>query len=329
MTHAFFKALLFMAAGSIIGAMAGEQSLDRMGGFRKALPFTFVCFIVGGLALAGIPPFSGFFSKDEILAFEAERGGWHWIALRRRLRRRVPDRDLHVPDDLPRLLRRAVPGGARARGRATSPTREPFNPATGEEEDTDVGFPGPEHHIAERELPDEGRDGARSRSGASIGGLIQIPHVDDVLDDVPRADASRLALHATHRADGRLSGSGSCVGALLSACSASRSPTASGCAARARRRASARASPPLHELLRQQVVVRRALSTASSCARSPRSGASPSRPSSAWSSTACSSAARPASCAPARPPCARCQTGFLRYYAALLLLGVAGIASTS
>ena len=68
MTHAFFKALLFMAAGSVIGAMAGEQSLDRMGGFRKAMPFTFGCFVVGGLALAGVPPFSGFFSKDEILA---------------------------------------------------------------------------------------------------------------------------------------------------------------------------------------------------------------------------------------------------------------------
>src|SRR6202050_1180130 len=78
MTHAFFKALLFMAAGSIIGAMAGEQSLEKMGGFRKALPFTYACFIVGGLALSGIPPFSGFFSKDDILLVTAERGGWHW-----------------------------------------------------------------------------------------------------------------------------------------------------------------------------------------------------------------------------------------------------------
>src|SRR6202011_3279891 len=59
MTHAFFKALLFMAAGSLIGAMAGVQSLDRMSGFRKALPFTFGCFVVGGLALSGLPPFSG------------------------------------------------------------------------------------------------------------------------------------------------------------------------------------------------------------------------------------------------------------------------------
>src|SRR5947209_15445063 len=69
MTHAFFKALLFMAAGSIIAAMAGIQSLDRMGGFRRVLPFTFACFIIGGLALSGLPPFSGWLSKDDILAF--------------------------------------------------------------------------------------------------------------------------------------------------------------------------------------------------------------------------------------------------------------------
>src|SRR5919202_690712 len=56
MTHAFFKALLFMAAGSLIGAMAGEQSLDRMSGFRRAMPFTFASMAIGGLALSGFPP---------------------------------------------------------------------------------------------------------------------------------------------------------------------------------------------------------------------------------------------------------------------------------
>src|SRR5919199_372432 len=55
-THAFFKALLFMAAGSIIAAMAGAQSLDRMSGFRKAMPFTYGCFIIGGLALSAVAP---------------------------------------------------------------------------------------------------------------------------------------------------------------------------------------------------------------------------------------------------------------------------------
>ena len=79
MTHAFFKALLFMGAGSVISAMAGNQNLDKMGGFRKAMPFTFGCFIVGGLALSGFPPFSGFFSKDEILADVAARGDWHVV----------------------------------------------------------------------------------------------------------------------------------------------------------------------------------------------------------------------------------------------------------
>src|SRR4051812_46676662 len=59
MTHAFFKALLFMAAGSVIAAMGGIQDLDRMSGFRKAMPFTFACMVIGGLALSGIPPFSG------------------------------------------------------------------------------------------------------------------------------------------------------------------------------------------------------------------------------------------------------------------------------
>src|SRR5271165_142315 len=75
MTHAFFKALLFMAAGSLIGAMAGEQSLDRMSGFRKAMPFTFGCFMIGGLALSGMPPFAGWLSKDDILAYLDHRGG--------------------------------------------------------------------------------------------------------------------------------------------------------------------------------------------------------------------------------------------------------------
>src|SRR3954462_13411079 len=79
MTHAFFKALLFMGAGSVISAMGGIQDMDRMGGFRKAMPFTFVAFLCGALALAAFPLTSGFFSKDEILAFTIDRGGWFWI----------------------------------------------------------------------------------------------------------------------------------------------------------------------------------------------------------------------------------------------------------
>ena len=67
MTHACFKALLFLAAGSIIMAMHHEQDVRKMGGLRKKLPWTYICFLVGGLALAAIPPFSGFFSKDYII----------------------------------------------------------------------------------------------------------------------------------------------------------------------------------------------------------------------------------------------------------------------
>jgi NADH-quinone oxidoreductase subunit L len=68
MTHAFFKALLFLGAGSVIHAMGGEQDMRKMGGLRKYLPVTQVTFLLGCIAIAGIPPFSGFFSKDEILA---------------------------------------------------------------------------------------------------------------------------------------------------------------------------------------------------------------------------------------------------------------------
>src|SRR6187431_1815550 len=67
-THAFFKALLFLAAGSVIHAMSGEQDIRKMGGLRKKLPVTFLVFLIGTLAISGVPPFAGFFSKDEILA---------------------------------------------------------------------------------------------------------------------------------------------------------------------------------------------------------------------------------------------------------------------
>ncbi|HCK76315.1 MAG TPA: hypothetical protein DHW07_04145 [Gammaproteobacteria bacterium] len=66
-THAFFKALLFLAAGSVIIAMHHEQDMRRMGGLRKFMPVTYVTCVIGSLALAGIPPFAGFFSKDAII----------------------------------------------------------------------------------------------------------------------------------------------------------------------------------------------------------------------------------------------------------------------
>jgi NADH-quinone oxidoreductase subunit L len=67
-THAFFKALLFLGAGSVIHGMSGGQDIRSMGGLRKYLPVTFATFLIGTLAISGIPPFAGFFSKDEILA---------------------------------------------------------------------------------------------------------------------------------------------------------------------------------------------------------------------------------------------------------------------
>jgi NADH-quinone oxidoreductase subunit L len=68
MTHAFFKALLFLGAGSVIHAMGGEQDMRKMGGLKKYMSVTHATFLIGCIAIAGIPPFSGFFSKDEILA---------------------------------------------------------------------------------------------------------------------------------------------------------------------------------------------------------------------------------------------------------------------
>ena len=68
MTHAFFKALLFLGAGSVIHALGGEQDIRKMGGLSKHMRITYITFFIGCIAIAGIPPFSGFFSKDEILA---------------------------------------------------------------------------------------------------------------------------------------------------------------------------------------------------------------------------------------------------------------------
>jgi NADH-quinone oxidoreductase subunit L len=181
MTHAFFKALLFMAAGSIISAMGGEQSLDRMGGFRRAMPFTFLAFIVGGLALSAVPPFSGFFSKDEILGDIAARGGGWWI--------------FYVAGYIGafltalytwRMIFRAfwgdpVPEAVELEQGHQHHAEAPFNPQTGEIEDTDVGFPGPEHHIAERDFEMRGAMTVLAIL-AIVGGIVQIPFVTEWLE---------------------------------------------------------------------------------------------------------------------------------------------------
>src|SRR6185295_932004 len=66
-THAFFKALLFLGSGAVIHALAGEQDLRRMGGLKNELPLTYWTFVIGAIAIAGVPGLAGFFSKDEIL----------------------------------------------------------------------------------------------------------------------------------------------------------------------------------------------------------------------------------------------------------------------
>ncbi len=80
-THAFFKALLFLGAGSVIHAMDGDQDLRRYGGLARLLPITSMTFVAGWLAIAGVPPFSGFWSKDEILVYAYAENKLLWLLL--------------------------------------------------------------------------------------------------------------------------------------------------------------------------------------------------------------------------------------------------------
>ena len=106
LTHGFFKAGLFLGSGSIIHAMHEEQNMRRYGGLRKALPITFVTFGLGYLAIIGVPPFAGFFSKDAII--EAALGTRRYPGLRAgrcRAAGRGPHRVLHDAGDADDLLR--------------------------------------------------------------------------------------------------------------------------------------------------------------------------------------------------------------------------------
>ncbi|HEX5927507.1 MAG TPA: NADH-quinone oxidoreductase subunit L [Baekduia sp.] len=213
MTHAFFKALLFMSAGSLISAMGGDQNLDRMRGFRKAMPFTFLCFVVGGLALAGVPPFSGFFSKDEILLVQGEIGGWHWI--------------LYIVGYITalmtaiytwRMIFRAFWGEPVEQARELEHGHlyhapQPTNPASGEVEDTDVGFPGPEHHIAERALPMKIAMGTLAVL-ATVGGVVLIPKATTWFDTFLEPTFADSTIHHAAPGNGLLWG-GLALGAAL------------------------------------------------------------------------------------------------------------------
>jgi NADH-quinone oxidoreductase subunit L len=205
MTHAFFKALLFMAAGSFISAMANRQDIDRMSGFWKAMRFTSVLFVIGGLALAAFPFTSGFFSKDSILAYAAARGGiYTWMAV-----------GGYVGAFLTalytfRLIFRVLPGKPCPEAQELIDTGHlhhgpPINPANEEEEDTDVGFPGSEHHIAEQSWP-MAVAMAVLGFGALFAGLIQVPGVDDVLFkflDPAFRDSPLAAIHPAVGAEWR------------------------------------------------------------------------------------------------------------------------------
>jgi NADH-quinone oxidoreductase subunit L len=203
MTHAFFKALLFMAAGSIIAAMANEQNIDRMSGFGKAMRFTSITMLCGGLALAAFPGTSGFFSKDEILAYATARGGMYEIFT-----------VLGYVGALLtaiytfRLIFRVLPGKPCPEAQELIDTghvshAHPFNPATGEEEDTEVGFPGSEHHIAEQSLPMRIAMGVLAFL-ALFGGLVQVPGVDDAITKFLEpvfADSPLSEIHPSVAAD--------------------------------------------------------------------------------------------------------------------------------
>ncbi len=180
MTHAFFKALLFMGAGSVIGAMSGAQSIDRMGGFRKAMPFTFVTFTVGALALAAFPMTAGFFSKDEILGFAIARGsGYVVLAVVGYLAAFVTA--FYAFRMVFRVFFRNPVPEARELEKGHLAHHEPENPASGEKEDTDVGFPGPEHHIAERSWPMKAAMAPLALL-AALAGLVQVPGIDEAVD---------------------------------------------------------------------------------------------------------------------------------------------------
>jgi NADH-quinone oxidoreductase subunit L len=214
MTHAFFKALLFMAAGSVIAAMAGIQDLDRMSGFRRAMPFTFGCMMIGGLALSGVPPFSGFFSKDEILALLLAREDWHIV-----LGVLGYIGSLLTAIYTFRMIFRAFYGEPNEEARELEQghlfhAEQPTNPMTGEVEDSDVGFPGPEHHIAEREGSMKVAMGALAVF-ALIGAIPQIPRVTDELHTFLEPTFAGSALYEELEPSAALTWLGLAIGAAI------------------------------------------------------------------------------------------------------------------
>jgi NADH-quinone oxidoreductase subunit L len=214
MTHAFFKALLFMAAGSIIAAMANEQNIDKMSGFGRAMRFTSLTMLAGGLALAAFPLTSGFFSKDEIMAYASARGGMYLIFTVLGYFGAFLTAIYTF-----RLIFRVLPGRPCPEAQELIDSghvhhAHPFNPATGEEEDTDVGFPGAEHHIAEQSASMRVAMAVLA-FGALFAGLVQVPGVDSVVAnflDPAFEDSPLTAIHPSTAA----SWLGLAIGAAIS-----------------------------------------------------------------------------------------------------------------
>ena len=301
MTHAFFKALLFMAAGSVIAAMGGDQDLDRMGGFRKAMPFTFGCMVIGGLALSGIPPFSGFFSKDEIIALRVRRAaagtscsaslGYVGAFLTAIYTFRMIFRAFYgepCPEARgararpPATTRPSRPTRRPARSRtptSASPARSTTSPSASSPMKVAMGA------LAvlgdRRRLPaDPGRD----RRGCTTSSSRRSRTRSSTRRSSPRAAlAEWIGLLVGARAS-------ALAGIVIAYTLWVQRPGSAGARSR-------RASRGLHRFFVNKWYFDEAIDFAHRAARAPGSGASPAARSSACSSTARWSAARPASCA--------------------------------
>jgi NADH-quinone oxidoreductase subunit L len=152
-----------------------------MGGLLRQMPVTGWTFIIGGLALAGLFPLAGFWSKDEILLMIGDRGGWYWI-LYVFFFNDTATTEIYTF----RMIFRAFFGDPCPEARELESGHLvhhalPRNPATRAEADFDIGFPGPEHHIAER-APDMKVAMGVLAVLAAVGGALQIPNVTDVID---------------------------------------------------------------------------------------------------------------------------------------------------
>ena len=293
-----------------------------MGGFRKAMPFTYGCMIIGGLALSGIPPFSGFFSKDEIIALEFDRGGWHVVLgvlgyvgafLTAIYTFRMIFRAFHGEP---------CPEARGARARAPLPRARADQPGDRR---------GRGHR---RRLPRPGAPHRRARAApmkiamgvlavlAIVGGFLQIPGVTDALHHFLEPTFADSQLYAQLEPSRRRGVDRAGRRRADRPRSASPSPTASGSSGGNAAAASRRASRGLHRFFvnkwyfdevidfldRPAVRLVRALRQQHVRARGRQRRAS--------------SAAAPGSCAPLSAAVRGLQSGYLRYYAALLLVGL-------